>query len=70
MSKRTLEQLFDSRSRVKILKFLFRNYPEKYGIGEISARTQERRETVRRELRLLQKMGAILTVVAISKKVL
>src|SRR3989344_1154009 len=54
MSKNSLEVLMDSRTRLKILKFLFRNLDKKYTLAEIVNHTQEDSKGVRRELEKLQ----------------
>ena len=60
MSKTTLDNLFGSRARVKILKFLFRSYPSDFSIQDIMERTRESLETVRREMALLRRLGLVL----------
>lgn len=59
MSKTTLDNLFGSRARVKILKFLFRAYPSDFSIGDVVRRTQESADVVRREVVLLKRIGLI-----------
>lgn len=59
MSKDILDNLFGSRIRVKILKFLFRNYPGDFFVGELSRRTQETSQVVKRELESLYKICLI-----------
>lgn len=59
MSKHTLEILFESRTRLKILKFLYRNYDVRYTLGEITDHTQEEAISVRRELAKLEDIGLI-----------
>ena len=59
MSKSALELLFDSRARVKILKFLFRNTGMSFGVRDLSGRIQERPTTVRKEVRRLMEMGLL-----------
>jgi predicted transcriptional regulator with HTH domain len=54
-----LETLFGSRIRIKILKFLFRNYPINFSIKELSRRVQEPIEEVNKELKSLDKVGLI-----------
>lgn len=54
-----LENLFNSRTRVKVLKFLFRNHPVNVGIRELSRRIQESVETTRQEIKQLEKIGVI-----------
>lgn len=54
-----LEGLFNSRPRVKVLKFLFRNYPANIGVCDLAKRVQEPLELIKRELRDLEKIGLI-----------
>lgn len=54
-----LENLFNSKIRVKVLKFLFRNYPVNVGIRELSKRMQEPLNMVRKEVKNLEKIGLI-----------
>src|SRR3989344_7712535 len=60
MSKNTLETLFESRPRLKILKFLFRNFPKTYTLREIINHSQEKSPEVSKELRKLADIGLIL----------
>lgn len=59
MSKTTLDNLFGSRARVKILKFLFRAYPSDFSVGDVVRRTQESSVVVRKELSLLRRIGLV-----------
>lgn len=59
MSKSTLELLFDSKARVKILKFLFRNASLNFGINDLSGRVQERPSVVRKEVKRLLRIGLL-----------
>ena len=59
MSKNALEVLFESRPRVKILKFLFRNLNTAYTLGEMVNHTQEDAGVVRREISKLQEINLI-----------
>lgn len=59
MSKSILELLFDSRPRVKILKFLFRNAMTAFGAKEMSNRVQERPAVVRKEIKKLLEIGLL-----------
>ena len=59
MSKHSLEILFDSRTRLKILKFLFRNFPKSYTSREIVAHTQEYPADIRKELKKLQGISLV-----------
>lgn len=54
MSKYTLDNLFGSKARVKLIKFLYRNYPGGFTVNEIARRTQESPTTIRAELNLLK----------------
>lgn len=54
-----LEGLFNSRVRVKVLKFLFRNYPANIGAYDLAKRVQEPIELIKRELGDLEKIGLI-----------
>lgn len=55
----TLDKLFGSRIRVKILKFLFRNYPGNFSSQELSKKIQEPLEETRKELKSLGEIGLI-----------
>src|SRR3989344_1234625 len=59
MSKNALEVIFESRSRLKILKFLFRNFAKSYTFSEIVNHTQENKKEVHRELEKLQAIGLL-----------
>lgn len=59
MSK-TLEVLFQSKARVKLLKFFFRNTSGGYSMRDIVQRVRERPEVVRKEVRGLIKIGTLL----------
>ena len=54
-----LENLFNSKIRVKVLKFLFRNYPTNIGAADLARRIQEPPVAVRKEIRELQEIGLI-----------
>ncbi len=58
-SKDTLDNLFGSRVRVKILKFLFRNYPGDFLAGELATRIQETYPAVKKEIEVLAELGLI-----------
>lgn len=58
-SKHTLDKLFGSRVRVKILKFMFRNYPGSFGAREIAKKIQESFDSTKRELGFLAKLRLI-----------
>ena len=59
MSKYSLDNLFGSKARVKILKFLFRNYPADFSLIEVSRRAQESIKDVKKEVKLLTDLGLI-----------
>ena len=54
-----LETLFNSKARIKVLKFLFRNYPINIGMRDLAQRIQEPGEVVQKEIRNLEKIGLI-----------
>jgi predicted transcriptional regulator with HTH domain len=56
MSKPILDNLFGSKIRVKILKFMFRNYPADFSIKEIASRIQESPSDTRDELERLREL--------------
>jgi len=62
MSKYALDNLFGSKARVKLLKFLFRNIQSGFTIGEIARRTQESPETIRQEIKLFQEIHLVSSV--------
>ena len=59
MSKPILDNLFGSKVRVKLLKFLFRNYPADFTTREIAKRIQEQPEFVKKELDLLRTLNTV-----------
>lgn len=59
MSKHILETLFESRPRLKILKFLFRNASASFNVKELAAHVQEEPLAVKREIAKLRKIGLI-----------
>lgn len=59
MSKDILDNLFGSKIKVKVLKFLFRNYPGDYSVGELSGRIQETNSAVKQELESLTKLRLV-----------
>lgn len=59
MSKPILDNLFGSKIRVKVLKFLFRNYPADFSVKEIAQRIQESPQATREEIDALR----VITVV-------
>ena len=54
MSKPILDNLFGSKVRVKVLKFLYRNYPGDFSAGELARRIQESPDSTKKELELLK----------------
>lgn len=59
MSKNILDNLFGSKVRVKMLKFLFRNYPNPVTVGTLSRIIQESPSAVRREVLMLREIGLL-----------
>ena len=57
--RQVLDNLFDSRVRVKVLKFLFRNYPCSVEIKDLAKRVQEPYEAVRWEIKMFEKIGLV-----------
>lgn len=62
MSKRALETLFNSRARVRLLKFLFRNYPKPFTLKEIARHLQEDKGLVKKEISHLMQIRLLITV--------
>ncbi|OGN06374.1 MAG: hypothetical protein A2750_03910 [Candidatus Yanofskybacteria bacterium RIFCSPHIGHO2_01_FULL_45_42] len=59
MSKHILDNLFNSHARVKILKFLFRNYPNEFNVGELARRIQETYRVTKKEIGNLEELGLV-----------
>ena len=59
IEKNVLEVLLGSRLRVKLLKFLFRNFPSSVGLHELADKIQEEPEAVRRELMTLREIKLV-----------
>jgi len=59
MSKDILDNLFGSNARVKILKFLFRSYPQQVDLKTLSERVQESSLVVKKELAAMQEIKLI-----------
>ncbi|OGN27731.1 MAG: hypothetical protein A2941_02535 [Candidatus Yanofskybacteria bacterium RIFCSPLOWO2_01_FULL_49_17] len=59
MSKPILDNLFGSKVRVKVLKFLYRNYPADFSSREISRRIQEPYGETKKELDLLKEIKLV-----------
>ncbi|MBI2062268.1 MAG: winged helix-turn-helix transcriptional regulator [Candidatus Yanofskybacteria bacterium] len=59
MSKPILDNLFGSRIRVKILKFLFRNYPVEFTVEELAGKIQEIYSAAKQEVEILAELRLI-----------
>ena len=59
MSKDILDNLFGSRIRVKVLKFLFRNCPADFTVGDLARRIQESYGVTKKEVEALGKLRLI-----------
>ena len=59
MSKDILDNLFGSRIRVKVLKFLFRNYPADFTVGDLARRIQEGYGVTKKEVEALGRLRLI-----------
>ncbi len=59
MSKPILDNLFGSKIRVKLLKFLYRNYPADFSVREIAQRIQESPTDTRVELEALKELTIV-----------
>lgn len=57
--KDILDVLFGSKIRVRILKFLFRNYPNDFSVTELSKRIQEPYAATKKEIDLLAEIRLI-----------
>ena len=57
--KDALEALLGSRIRVKVLKFLFRNFSSDFSIPELSKRIQESPAAMRKEVNILSQIKLI-----------
>ncbi len=53
MSKDILDNLFGSKIRVKVLKFLFRNYPADFTVVDLASRIQESYGATKKEIEAL-----------------
>lgn len=58
-SKDVLGVLFNSKARVKILKFLFRNAGPSFNVKELAARIQEPPSVVKQEIKKFLEMGLL-----------
>lgn len=61
MSKDTLEILLESKLRVKVLKFLFRNIGTSFNTKELAFRVRGDRKSVNGEVRKLLEIGLLKT---------
>ncbi len=59
VSKNTLDILFDSRLKVKILKFLFRNPISSFNVRELAKHVQDQPRAVRKEIAKLAGIGLV-----------
>ena len=59
MAKQILDELFDSKARVKLLKFFFRNEAGFFDVATIAKRVQESEAVVKKELGRLLKIKFI-----------
>ncbi|MBP9822299.1 MAG: hypothetical protein KBC81_02570 [Candidatus Pacebacteria bacterium] len=63
MSKPILDNLFGSKVRVKVLKFLYRNFPADFSVREISQRIQESPQATKMELDSLKETTLVKKIV-------
>ena len=59
MSKQILEALFDSKTKVKLLKFMFRNAGNFFTLEDIVNHTREKKSEVVEQLDKLERIGLI-----------
>ncbi|MBX4190085.1 putative transcriptional regulator [Candidatus Parcubacteria bacterium] len=59
MSKPILDNLFGSKVRVKVLKYLFRNASRDFSIHELAKRVQEPFDQTKQEVNLLKDLGIV-----------
>jgi len=59
MAKQVLEGLFDSKVRVRVLRFLFRNFPGFFTVVAIARHSQSSTREVKRELARLGEIGLV-----------
>lgn len=59
MSKYSLDNLFGSKARLKVLKFVFRNYPNDFSLKELSERVQVTYKHAKKEIQVLESLGLI-----------
>ena len=60
MSKMVLETILGSRAKVRLLKFLFRNYPKTFSVNEIVRHLQEDPSEVKREIAKFVQIGLLI----------
>jgi len=68
--KMVLETLFGSRARLRLLKFLFRNYPNGYTVSEITKHLQEDRNIVKKEVENFIQIGLLVRGSKAGKKII
>lgn len=59
INKNSLDVLFGSKLRVKVLKYLFRNYPEAFSARALARVIQESIDDVTKELNMLKSIGLV-----------
>lgn len=59
MHKQTLEGLFESKIRAKVLKFFFRNAPGNFTVKDLVSTLREDRLLIKRELENLVSIGLL-----------
>ena len=59
MPKYILETLFDSKLRLKVLKFLFRNANTSFNLKELALHVQETPPAVKHELKRMLEIGLV-----------
>ena len=59
LGRNTLNELFNSKTRVRALRFLFRNYPDDFNAKELAKMIQEREETIKKEIKIFLKIGLV-----------
>jgi len=57
--KSSLDILFNSKLRVKVLKYIFRNYPNDFSLVELARRVQEPYESIQGEIKALASLGLV-----------
>lgn len=59
MYKQTLEGLFESKIRAKVLKFFFRNTPGNFTVKDVVSTLRENRLLIKKELENLVSIGLL-----------